>query len=114
MACRNRRWPIHRLSSTRVRCITAIWPAGPPKVCSEMANQVRTAVRNGMTGSAVSCRLSASLVTGLLGSGRLAAEQRAASVVLVQGVEHRARDCEGVLVGAGHRQAAEQHVEPGR
>src|SRR3982750_3719071 len=50
MACRNRRWPIHRLSSTSVRCMTAIWPAGPPKVCSEMANQVRTAVRKGMGG----------------------------------------------------------------
>ncbi len=29
--------------------MTAIWPAGPPKVCSEMANQARTASRNGTT-----------------------------------------------------------------
>src|SRR5215217_482062 len=28
--------------------MTAIWPAGPPKVGSEMRNQVRTAVRKGM------------------------------------------------------------------
>src|SRR3954468_13797222 len=27
--------------------MTAIWPAGPPKVCSEMPNQVRTAVPKG-------------------------------------------------------------------
>jgi hypothetical protein len=31
--------------------MTAIWPAGPPKVCSEMPNQVRTAVRNGIAGT---------------------------------------------------------------
>src|SRR3954469_1662229 len=41
--------------------MTAIWPAGPPKVCSEMANQVRTAVRKGM--AAVSRRPVGSLVT---------------------------------------------------
>jgi hypothetical protein len=29
--------------------MTAIWPAGPPKVCREMVNQARTASRNGMT-----------------------------------------------------------------
>ena len=29
--------------------MTAIWPAGPPKVCSEMANQALAASRNGMT-----------------------------------------------------------------
>ena len=29
--------------------MTAIWPAGPPKVCSEIANQARTASRNGTT-----------------------------------------------------------------
>src|SRR3954471_5442071 len=31
-ACRNRASPIHRFSSTRMRCITAICPAGPPKL----------------------------------------------------------------------------------
>src|SRR3712207_3676082 len=30
-------------------CMTAIWPAGPPKVCREMANQVRVASRSGST-----------------------------------------------------------------
>ena len=30
-ACRNRASPIQRFSSTRMRCITAICPAGPPK-----------------------------------------------------------------------------------
>jgi len=29
--------------------MTAIWPAGPPKVCSEMRNHARTAVRKGTT-----------------------------------------------------------------
>ena len=29
--------------------MTAIWPAGPPKVCSEMANQVLVASDSGMT-----------------------------------------------------------------
>ena len=29
--------------------MTAIWPAGPPKVCSEMANQALVASRSGMT-----------------------------------------------------------------
>ncbi len=27
--------------------MTAIWPAGPPKVCSEIANHARSARRNG-------------------------------------------------------------------
>jgi hypothetical protein len=31
-ACRNRASPSQRFSSTRMRCITAIWPAGPPKL----------------------------------------------------------------------------------
>ena len=48
-ACRNRFSPIHRRSSTSVRCMTAIWPAGPPNVCSEIRNQVRIAVPRGTT-----------------------------------------------------------------
>src|SRR3712207_413809 len=113
MACRNRRWPIHRCSSTSVRCMTAICPAGPPKVCSEMRNQARTAVRNGTT---VCCCGRAGLFASmavLAGSGRLAAEQQAAAVVLVEPVEERAGDGERLLVGAGHRQPAQQDVEPG-
>ena len=31
--------------------MTAIWPAGPPNVCSEMANQVRTASPKGTRSS---------------------------------------------------------------
>jgi len=30
----------------------AIWPAGPPKVCNEIANQTRVASRRGMTSPA--------------------------------------------------------------
>src|SRR5687767_2894266 len=112
MACRNRRWPIHRFSSTSVRCMTAIWPAGPPKVCREMANHARTAVRKGTTSAG--SRRSVSLVTGTPGSGRLAAEQGAATVVLVEAVEQRAGHGQGLLVAAGHGEAAEQDVEAGR
>ena len=36
-------------SSTSSRCITAIWPAGPPKVCSEIRNHARVASRSGTT-----------------------------------------------------------------
>src|SRR3712207_6297296 len=137
--------------------MTAIWPAGPPKVCRLIANQARTAVRNGTTvcsrgrtgagseatggdsgagagsgvgvGGAVSCGCEASRVMDVLvgrvgqrgwrlslwarsalrpahraGSGRLAAEQQAAAVVLVETVEDWAGDGEGVLVAAAHRQ----------
>ena len=40
---------IQRFSSTRVRCMTAICPAGPPKVCRLIRNQAFTASRNGIT-----------------------------------------------------------------
>lgn len=46
-ACRKRFAPIRRFSSTRVRCMTAICPAGPPNACSEIRNQALTAVPNG-------------------------------------------------------------------
>src|SRR3954471_10737520 len=50
--------------------MTAIWPAGPPKGCSEIRNQTRTAVRKGTGGSAGGCsrRRAASPVTAS-GSG---------------------------------------------
>ena len=48
--------------------MTAIWPAGPPNVCSEMANQARTAVRNGIAGSDVGLP-----ARGVAGHGRLLA-----------------------------------------
>ena len=58
--------------------MTAIWPAGPPNVCNEMANQVRTAVRKGITGSAAArrlpdraCALAVLAMTSRLGSGDL-------------------------------------------
>src|SRR3712207_629540 len=93
--------------------MTAICPAGPPKVCIEMRNQARTAVRNGTT--VCSCeREGVSESTGVLaGSGRLAAEEQATTVVLVEPVEEGPGDGERVLVGAGHRQPAQQDVEPG-
>src|SRR4051794_15636872 len=112
MAWRNRRCPIHRFSSTSVRCITAIWPAGPPKVCSEIRNQARTAVRNGTTacccGRAVEGRF-----IGTPDSRRLSAEQQAATVVLVETVENRSGDREGLLVAARHRQPAQDHIQTG-
>src|SRR3712207_4745715 len=113
MACRNRRWPIQRRSSTSSRCMTAICPAGPPKVCSETRNQARTASRKGGTAVAwtgAACGVGSDIGSPS-GSGRLAAEQQAAADVLVQAVEERAGDGEGALVVAGHRQAAQQHVE---
>ena len=48
-ACRNRPRPIHRRSSTSVRCMTAIWPAGPPKDCRATSVQTFAAVRSGTT-----------------------------------------------------------------
>src|SRR5918996_3226341 len=47
-ACRNRFSPIQRFSSTRIRCITAIWPAGPPKLSAAILAQTRTASLNGI------------------------------------------------------------------
>src|SRR3712207_4087899 len=101
--------------------MTAIWPAGPPKVCSEMPNQVRTAARNGTvacwSGGAGSCWGAVSRVMGSSavegGSGRLAAEHEAAAVVLVEPVEDGAGDGEGVLVVPGHRQSAQDDVQSG-
>ena len=42
-ACRKRSWLTQRFSSTRMRCITAIWPAGPPK--ERAATRVQTTDR---------------------------------------------------------------------
>src|SRR5688572_8005994 len=42
-ACRNRPSDIQRFSSTRMRCITAICPAGPPKLSSATRAQTRAA-----------------------------------------------------------------------
>ena len=46
--------------------MTAIWPAGPPKVWSEMANQARAASRSGITSweCACACMSPSSLATG--------------------------------------------------
>jgi hypothetical protein len=44
-AWRKRASPIHFFSSTRIRCITAIWPAGPPKLSKAIRAQVRVASR---------------------------------------------------------------------
>src|SRR4051812_24270430 len=109
--------------------MTATWPAGPPKVCRLIANQARTAVRKGTTvcpcglagGSAAEGAgvdgsgpgWASRVIPAPLGngwSGRFAAEQQPAAVVLVEAVEDRAGDGEGVLVGAGHRQPAQHHV----
>lgn len=35
--CRNRVSPIQRFSSTRMRCMTAVWPAGPPELKQQCA-----------------------------------------------------------------------------
>src|SRR5882757_7248144 len=42
-ACRNRSSEIQRFSSTRMRCMTAIWPAGPPKLRLATFSQTRNA-----------------------------------------------------------------------
>src|SRR5437763_7180276 len=47
-ACRKRPSPIQRFSSTRMRCITAIWPAGPPKLSAATRAQVQNASRKEM------------------------------------------------------------------
>src|SRR5476649_1626886 len=39
-ACRNRGSSIHFFSSTAMRCIMAIWPAGPPKLTQPILSQV--------------------------------------------------------------------------
>src|SRR5947207_10038049 len=44
-ACKNRLSEIHRFSSTRMRCITAIWPAGPPKLSAATRAHVQNASR---------------------------------------------------------------------
>src|SRR5437773_12038502 len=51
-ACRKRSSPIQRFSSTRIRCITAIWPAGPPKLFSATRIQTRSASEKGTPCSA--------------------------------------------------------------
>src|SRR5665213_2454556 len=42
-ACRKRGSSIHFFSSTRMRCIMAIWPAGPPKLMQPIFSQTRKA-----------------------------------------------------------------------
>ena len=37
---------IQRFSSTRMRCMTAIWPAGPPKLSIATRSQTRNASRS--------------------------------------------------------------------
>src|SRR6476659_10398678 len=45
-ACKKRLSEIQRFSSTRMRCITAIWPAGPPKLSIATRSQTRNASRS--------------------------------------------------------------------
>src|SRR5947209_18164970 len=42
-ACRKRGSSIHFFSSTSMRCIMAIWPAGPPKLMQPILNQSQKA-----------------------------------------------------------------------
>src|SRR5947207_2968850 len=51
-ACRKRGSSIHFFSSTSMRCIMAIWPAGPPKLMQPILNQSRNASPNAGEGSA--------------------------------------------------------------
>src|SRR5216683_4039361 len=44
-ACRNRASETHRFSSTMMRCMTAIWPAGPPKLRAATFSHTRNASR---------------------------------------------------------------------
>src|SRR3712207_9335264 len=92
--------------------MTAICPAGPPNVCSEIRNHAFTAVRNGTVRAG-----GASLVTAS-SSGRwsrgLAAEQQSAAVVLVEAVEDGAGDGVGAPVLAGNGQAPQDDLRAGR
>src|SRR5438128_188925 len=66
-ACRNLFSPIHFFCSTRMRCMTAICPAGPPKLSAATLAHTFTASRNVMpwVGVAGITALNASvLVTG--------------------------------------------------
>src|SRR3954451_22044785 len=66
-ACRNRSSPIHRFSSTRMRCITAIWPAGPPKDNAAMCAHTFTASRKGIAARefSASCAAGARVFIGI-------------------------------------------------
>src|SRR5688500_2183911 len=46
-AWRKRSWLTQRFSSTTMRCITAIWPAGPPKESAATRHQTASASRSG-------------------------------------------------------------------
>src|SRR5688572_13409455 len=91
--------------------MTAIWPAGPPNVCSEMANHARTAVRNGMASRTGRASL---VMSTSPASGRLATQQGPPAVVLVEPVEELTGYGEGALVVPRHREPAEEDVQPRR
>ena len=49
--------------------MTAIWPAGPPKVCREIANQARVASESG-TGQPAATGMRATADASLIGTAR--------------------------------------------
>src|SRR6187200_22777 len=53
-ACRNRGSSIHFFSSTIMRCIMAIWPAGPPKLMQPILSQSQ---KNSVNDGRVCCSI---------------------------------------------------------
>src|SRR4051812_18947606 len=98
-ACRKRGSSIHFFSSTSMRCIMAIWPAGPPKLMQPIFSQTRNAspkpgepdapVDTVSACIVISCRLRGPVVP-LLGRMARPGEQRI--------IDHEAALDHGVIV----------------
>src|SRR3954453_20458616 len=112
-ACRKRGSSIHFFSSTSMRCIMAIWPAGPPKLMQPILNQSRNASPNVGEASTLAGRVSVCTVIScglfgrlgrpvvpLLGGVTQPGEQRI--------VDHKALAEQPVIVIAGERREAER------
>src|SRR5918996_4112818 len=112
-ACRNRASPIQRFSSTRIRCMTAICPAGPPKLSAAILAQTRTASPKAIPWPAGVGDGALAVVTSTAPSagsrGLLVGEVR------IQVVEYRGAPGEALLiVGVREHDAADQPGDAGR
>src|SRR6202795_1252033 len=110
-ACRKRCSSTHFFSATTMRCINAIWPAGPPKLMQPIFSQIlKASAKVGCGGGGdwalMSCRLCRP-VMAFLGGEAQPGEQGI--------VDHETAFEQSMIIVAGQRRQAERNrVQSGR
>src|SRR5437016_14065482 len=111
-ACRKRGSSIHFFSSTSMRCIMAIWPAGPPKLMQPILNQSRNASpkvgeASTLAGTVSVCTVISCRLPGLLGGPVVPLVRSVAQPGEQRIVNHKALFQQPVIVVARQRRKAE-------